>query len=170
MGGVEKRPSPRRWILLAAVVLVVAFVLPPLFNINRYQHRIADSIGRSIGRQVHISSVKLRLLPLPGFELADFSGRRRSAFRGRAHASLQQRGGVLAALIVVAGPAGSLPDPFRRRQPEPGPRTQRGLESGFGSGPGCAHPKRPHRPTLCGQRSAIPVYRGRKHAHQFQAG
>ena len=73
MGGVEKRPSPRRWILLAAVVLVVAFVLPPLFNINRYQHRIADSIGRSIGRQVHISSVKLRLLPLPGFELADFS-------------------------------------------------------------------------------------------------
>ena len=74
MGGEEKRPSPRRWILLAAVVLaVVAFVLPPLVNINRYQHRIADSISRSIGRQVHISSVKLRLLPLPGFEFSDFS-------------------------------------------------------------------------------------------------
>ena len=69
-----KRPSPRRWILLAALVLaVVAFVLPPLVNINRYQHRIADSISRSIGRQVHISSVKLRLLPLPGFEFSDFS-------------------------------------------------------------------------------------------------
>ena len=74
MGGEEKRPSPRRWILLAAVVLaVVAFVLPPLVNISRYQHRIADSIGRSIGRPVHISSVKLRLLPLPGFEFSDFS-------------------------------------------------------------------------------------------------
>ena len=74
MGGEEKRPSPRRWILLAAVVLsVVAFVLPPLVNISRYQHRIADSISRSIGRQVHISSVKLRLLPLPGFEFSDFS-------------------------------------------------------------------------------------------------
>ena len=74
MGGEEKRPSPRRWILLAVVVLaVVAFVLPPLVNINRYQHRIADSISRSIGRQVHISSVKLRLLPLPGFEFSDFS-------------------------------------------------------------------------------------------------
>jgi AsmA-like protein len=74
MGGVEKRPSLRRWILLAAVVLaVVAFVLPPLVNINRYQHRIADSIGRSIGRPVHISSVKLRLLPLPGLEFSDFS-------------------------------------------------------------------------------------------------
>jgi AsmA family/AsmA-like C-terminal region len=74
MGGEEKRPSPRRWILLAAVVLsVVTFVLPPLVNINRYRHRIAESISLSIGRQVHISSVKLRLLPLPGFELSDFS-------------------------------------------------------------------------------------------------
>src|SRR6202161_3277674 len=74
MGGEEKRPSPRRWILLAVAVLaVVAFVLPPLVNINRYQHRIADSISRSICRQVHISSVKLRLLPLPGFEFSDFS-------------------------------------------------------------------------------------------------
>src|SRR3984957_7656179 len=74
MGGEEKRPSPRRWILLAVVLLaVVSFVLPPLVNINRYQHRIADSISRSVGRQVHISSVKLRLLPLPGFEFSDFS-------------------------------------------------------------------------------------------------
>jgi hypothetical protein len=74
MGGEEKRPSPRRWIVLAAFLLaVVAFVLPPLVNISRYQHRIADAIGRSIGRPVHISSVKLRLLPLPGFEFSDFS-------------------------------------------------------------------------------------------------
>ena len=55
------------------MLAVVAFVLPPLVNINRYQHRIADGIGRSIGRPVHISSVKLRLLPLPGFEFSDFS-------------------------------------------------------------------------------------------------
>jgi AsmA-like protein len=74
MSGEEKRPSPRRWIVLAAILLaLVAFVLPPLVNISRYQHRIADAIGRSIGRPVHISSVKLRLLPLPGFELSDFS-------------------------------------------------------------------------------------------------
>jgi hypothetical protein len=74
MRGEAPSTSPRRWILLAAVVVpLVAFVLPPLVNINRYQHRIADSISRSIGRQVHISSVKLRLLPLPGFELSDFS-------------------------------------------------------------------------------------------------
>jgi AsmA family/AsmA-like C-terminal region len=74
MGGEANRPSPKRWILLAAVVLpVMAFVLPPLVNISRYQHRIANSISRSIGRQVHMSSVSLRLLPLPGFEFSDFS-------------------------------------------------------------------------------------------------
>jgi len=44
-----------------------------LVNISRYQHRIANAIGRSIGRPVHISSVKLRLLPLPGFEFSGFS-------------------------------------------------------------------------------------------------
>jgi len=74
MGGEQKRPSLRRWILLAAVGLpLVAFVVPPLVNLSHYQHRIADRIGRSIGRQVHISSVRLRLLPLPGFEFSDFS-------------------------------------------------------------------------------------------------
>jgi hypothetical protein len=74
MGGEEKRPSPRRWIVLAVLLLaVVAFVLPPLVNISRYQHRIANAIGRSIGRPVHISSVQLRLLPLPGFEFSGFS-------------------------------------------------------------------------------------------------
>ncbi|HTZ59080.1 MAG TPA: AsmA family protein [Acidobacteriaceae bacterium] len=73
MGGKEKRPSLRRWILLGAFLLLVAFFLPPLVNLSRYQHRIADIIGRSIGRPVHISSVKLRLLPLPGLEFSDFS-------------------------------------------------------------------------------------------------
>jgi hypothetical protein len=74
MGREQKRPSLRRWILLAAAALaLVAFVLPPLVNLSHYQHRIAESIGRSIGRPVHISSVKLRLLPLPGFEFSDFS-------------------------------------------------------------------------------------------------
>ena len=74
MVGEARRTSPRRWVLLAVIALpLVAFVLPPLINTSRYQHRIADSISRSIGRPVHISSVRLRLLPLPGFELSGFS-------------------------------------------------------------------------------------------------
>ena len=74
MAGEDKSTSPRRWIPLAAGTLCfVAFLLAPLINISRYQHRIADNISRSIGRPVHISSVKLHLLPLPGFEFSDFS-------------------------------------------------------------------------------------------------
>src|ERR1700677_2453749 len=73
MAGGGKRPSPRHWILLGAVVLLaLAVVLPPLVSIGRYQHMIAASISRSIGRPVHMSSVRLRLLPRPGFELTDF--------------------------------------------------------------------------------------------------
>jgi AsmA family/AsmA-like C-terminal region len=64
---------PRHWIFLAAVVaLALAVVLPPLINLNRYQRRIAASISHSVGRRVHLSSVTLRLLPLPGFQLSDF--------------------------------------------------------------------------------------------------
>jgi hypothetical protein len=67
-----RRPATR-WIVLAVTALVVVFVLPPLVNINRYQHRIAESISRSLGRQVHIDQVRMRLLPLPGFELSGFA-------------------------------------------------------------------------------------------------
>jgi AsmA family/AsmA-like C-terminal region len=74
MPGEAKSSSPRRWILLAVATLaLLAFVLPPLVNISRYRHRIADNISRSIGRQVRISAVKFHLLPLPGFEFSDFS-------------------------------------------------------------------------------------------------
>ncbi len=74
MAGEAQRTSPRRWFwLTAAVVPLVALVLPPLVNVNRFQHRIADSISRSIGRQVHISSVRLQLLPLPGFQFSGFT-------------------------------------------------------------------------------------------------
>ena len=69
----QRRLSPRHWIPLGAVVILLsAVVLPPLINLNRYQRRIAVSISHSVGRPVHLSSVTLRLLPLPGFELSDF--------------------------------------------------------------------------------------------------
>ncbi len=74
MPGGERQPSRRTWILLAvAVLLVLAIVLPPLVNIGRYQRIVGASVSRSIGRPVHMSSITLRLLPLPNFEIADFS-------------------------------------------------------------------------------------------------
>ena len=63
-----------RFLFLYAVVLVLlmAALLPPLINVNRFQRRIATSIGGSLGRPVHLDRVELSLLPLPGFTLENF--------------------------------------------------------------------------------------------------
>ncbi|RSL17727.1 AsmA protein [Edaphobacter aggregans] len=76
--GEGTRPR-RRWLsgrllFLYAVVLALLMValLPPLINVNRFQRRIATSIGGSLGRPVHLDRVELSLLPLPGFTLENF--------------------------------------------------------------------------------------------------
>jgi len=58
-------------ILIALVAAAV--VLPPLINVGRYQRQITALMSRSLGRQVRLSSVELRLLPRPGFVLHDLS-------------------------------------------------------------------------------------------------
>lgn len=73
MPGGRKPSIPKRWLLLgAAMLLVLAVVLPPLINIGRYHRRIAALISRSIGRPVHMSSVSLRLFPMPAVEMPNF--------------------------------------------------------------------------------------------------
>ena len=76
--GEGTRPRRRwlsgRFLFLYAVVLALLMValLPPLINVNRFQRRIATSIGGSLGRPVHLDRVELSLLPLPGFTLENF--------------------------------------------------------------------------------------------------
>ncbi len=68
-------PESRRRVIAVIALLVVvgmAAVLPPLINVNRYQRRIVTSISTSLGRPVHLDSVTLNLLPLPGFTLTNF--------------------------------------------------------------------------------------------------
>ena len=67
-------PARRRLLYLAFVALAVLLLilLPPLISVNRYQKRIAGSIGDSLGRPVHLNKVSLTLLPLPGFTLEQF--------------------------------------------------------------------------------------------------
>ncbi len=67
------RRSRKIWILpVTALLLAAAVVVPPLVSLNRFHARIAASISRGIGRPVAMSSVKMHLLPRPGFEIADF--------------------------------------------------------------------------------------------------
>jgi AsmA protein len=68
------RASRQRIFLAIAIIVVLGLsaILPPLVNVNRYQHRIAQSISASLGRPVQIDSVTLNLLPAPGFTLTGF--------------------------------------------------------------------------------------------------
>lgn len=50
-----------------AALLLVLFLFRP--GVYRLRHRIATSIGTTLGRRVAIDNVRLRLLPRPGFDL-----------------------------------------------------------------------------------------------------
>ena len=49
------------------ITIALAFVLPPSVNLNHFRARLSDSLSRSLGLQVNLEDVRLRLLPLPGF-------------------------------------------------------------------------------------------------------
>lgn len=55
--------------LLGLAVLLALVFTPPLVSVDRYRHRIAQTMSDSLGRPVHIDDVKLHLLPLPSLEL-----------------------------------------------------------------------------------------------------
>jgi len=69
-----KKKRRRLWVgLVALLVLLAIVVMPPLVSMNRYKSRITQLLSESLGRPVRLSSVELRLLPLPGFVLTDLT-------------------------------------------------------------------------------------------------
>jgi len=58
---------------VAALVLLLIAVVPPLVSMNRYKGRITHLMAQSLGRPVRLSSVELRLLPVPAFVLTDLT-------------------------------------------------------------------------------------------------
>lgn len=74
--GPDRKPrvhSALRVALAAIAILVLLFVVPPLINVNHFKSRVIQLISQSLGRPVRLSSVQMRLLPWPGFELSDLS-------------------------------------------------------------------------------------------------
>ncbi len=66
----------RGWLRIALAViavLVLVLVVPPLISVSRYKSQITQLISQSLGRPVRLSSVQVRLLPWPGFEISDLS-------------------------------------------------------------------------------------------------
>ena len=61
---------------MAAVLLVlglIALIAPSFLNLNRFRDRLADSLTATLGREVTVENVGLRLLPRPGFTISGFS-------------------------------------------------------------------------------------------------
>jgi AsmA protein len=68
-------PESRRrmlWAIGALGLLGLTAVLPPLIHVNQYRREIVTSISTSLGRPVHLDSVTLNVLPVPGFTLTNF--------------------------------------------------------------------------------------------------
>lgn len=55
-----------------AILVVLAVLLPPFINANRLRARLAKSVSGALGRNVTMGDVKIRLLPLPGFQIENF--------------------------------------------------------------------------------------------------
>lgn len=66
------RRTSRRMIWAVALVFLLALVLPPFVNVNRYRSRVAGAISRALGREVTVSNIELKLLPRPGVVLDNF--------------------------------------------------------------------------------------------------
>ncbi|MGB8478795.1 MAG: AsmA family protein [Acidobacteriaceae bacterium] len=60
---------PRIFFLAAFALLVLAIVVPPFVNINRFRHSIVQSISAGLDRPVYANSVELTLFPRPAFVL-----------------------------------------------------------------------------------------------------
>ena len=62
--------SRRGLVAVGVAILLALFLVRP--GATRLKVRIANSVGLALQRQVEIGSVRLRLLPQPGFELENF--------------------------------------------------------------------------------------------------
>jgi len=67
----RRRKFKRRaiWVLVGVLLVVALIITPPLINVNRLRLRIASKMSESLGRPVHLDSVTLNVLPVPGFTL-----------------------------------------------------------------------------------------------------
>jgi len=74
----SQNPRPFPWLRVALVgalivLLLMAIFLPPLINLGKYRRRITASMSEALGRPVYVGGMQLRLLPMPGIVMSDFT-------------------------------------------------------------------------------------------------
>lgn len=78
-----RRRSPWKTLALVAaliVLLIIAIFLPPLISLGHYRRSITASMSAALGRPVYVGSMQLRLLPMPGISMTDFTVEEDPAF------------------------------------------------------------------------------------------
>jgi AsmA family/AsmA-like C-terminal region len=65
--------TARRMMWAIPLILLLAALVPPFVNVNRYRNRVAEAISRALGREVTVSRIELKLLPRPGLVLSNFA-------------------------------------------------------------------------------------------------
>jgi AsmA family/AsmA-like C-terminal region len=77
----RQKKHTRLWLALALLVAILAvLIVPPLVSVSRYTSRITSLLSDSLGRPVRLSSVRVHLLPRPGFVLDDLTVEEDPAF------------------------------------------------------------------------------------------
>ena len=61
----------RRLLLLAAGLLLTAWLVPPYFHAGRYRRVLEAGLENKLGRPVELGAVRFRLLAHPGFSIDD---------------------------------------------------------------------------------------------------
>lgn len=61
-----------RAILAILAVLLLALIVPPYISLDRFKKQLVSTLSGALGRPVSIGDIQLRLLPRPGFEMANF--------------------------------------------------------------------------------------------------
>ncbi len=70
----RRRKRGRVGLALAALAVILAvLIVPPFLSVSHYTSRITSLVAASLGRPVRLSSVRVRLLPTPGFVLYDLT-------------------------------------------------------------------------------------------------
>ncbi len=62
------------------LLLALAIFLPPLINLGKYRRSITASMSEALGRPVYVGEMQLRLLPIPGIVMSDFTVEEDPAF------------------------------------------------------------------------------------------
>src|SRR5256884_8010207 len=75
-------------VTLILALLLALFLIRP--GAGRLRSRVVTAIGMALGRQGGVSSVHIRLLPHPGFDLQNFVGHDDPAFSARSVIPSQQ--------------------------------------------------------------------------------